>query len=59
MYNRRLFSILALGDTRVDSYVFINSLIVIILGKRFRLRVERLGYKYLVRGFNSKLVELI
>jgi hypothetical protein len=37
---------------------FINSSIVILLGKRFGLRVERLGRKYPVRGFNGKLVEL-
>ncbi|KAJ5260703.1 Retrovirus polyprotein [Penicillium chrysogenum] len=59
MHNRRSFSILALGDTGVDSYVFINSSMVIILGKRFGLRVERLGCECLVRGFNGKLAELI
>ena len=59
IHNRRLFSISALGDTGADSYVFINSLMVIILGKRFGLRVERLGCECLVRGFNGKLVEPI
>ena len=36
------------SNTKAGSYIFINLLIVIILGKRFGLRVERLDYKYLV-----------
>ncbi|KAJ5845119.1 hypothetical protein N7534_008788, partial [Penicillium rubens] len=57
----RLFSILALGDTRVDSYIFINSSIVILLGKRFGLRVERLGRKYprkIVRNIKDEILNV-
>ncbi|KAJ5816992.1 Retrovirus polyprotein [Penicillium robsamsonii] len=59
MHNGRSFSILALGDTGADGYVFINSLMVVLLSKRFGLRVEKLSRECPVRGFNGKRAEPI
>lgn len=58
-YNRYSFIILALVDTRVDSLIFINIELVILLSKKFGLYTYKLDRECLVRGFDSKLLRPI
>lgn len=58
-YNRRFFTILALVDTRADGLIFINTELVILLGKKFGLCTYKLDRECLVRGFDSKLLRPI
>ncbi|KAI3220470.1 hypothetical protein DTO012A9_10171 [Penicillium roqueforti] len=54
-YNGRSFTISALADTGADGSIFINTELVILLGKKFGLRTYKLDRECPVRGFDGKL----
>ncbi|KAI2732919.1 hypothetical protein DTO013F2_10515 [Penicillium roqueforti] len=51
----RSFTISALADTGADSSIFINTELVILLGKKFGLHTYKLDRECPVRGFDGKL----